>query len=461
MSTTTNKFPSAKQSEFSLIAMLIRHPKNIEIAFAHSLDLDCFYYEENRNIFTAIERLYKRKAYIDHFTIMDELNLINSKIKQEQLKELLDKKVEHSDALIGYIEQLKELKTQRNIIDSLKVLEEISLKDLTADEKIELISNEISKVSVRKEDSNSYSEVVGFDKFLNHLKDNIDNKGKGVVKFGFEEIDRTINLIGGSLNIISAPPGGGKTAFLQQIADYNAARGLKCLFFTLEMNLEQLMIRKVQSALGIQSWKMTSGYLNQEDLDKIVDFKKSLSENIIYNDTANIEISKLKSIAKVEHNKKKLDFICVDYMQLIRASGLKGKREDEEIKFISTELLGLAKDLNVPIIALAQMNREFHKNEGKRPTMANLHGGSQIEKDALSIVFLHRPGQFDNTCPNPNKVEVIVAKNRFGNSNSAFLKFNGERVMFEELSHGDITQEDLDNLEFEGEKKQKKKLSFK
>lgn len=455
----SNKFPAARQTEFSVIAMLIRHSKNIEVALTYGLDVDCFYSEENRNIFTAIERLVSRKAYIDQFTIIDELSLMGSSIKQEQLKELIDKKVEHSDALVGYIEQLIELKNQRAIIEKNKIIEEISLSDKTADEKIELISNEIASVASRKEDNKSYSEVSGFDKFLTHLQANIDNKGNGVVKFGFESVDKTINLIGGSLNIISAPPGGGKTAFLQQIADYNSARGLRGLFFTLEMNLEQLMIRKVQSGTNIPSWKMHSGYLSESEMDEIVRFKNSLSEHIVYNDTANIEISKLRSIAKVEHNKQKLDFICVDYIQLIRASHLKGKREDEEIKFISTELLGLAKSLNVPIIALAQMNREFHKNEGKRPTMANLHGGSQLEKDALSIVFLHRPGQFDPTCPRPNMVEVIIAKNRFGNSNSAHLKFNGERVRFEELTYDDLKEEDYP--EFEGDKKSKKRLMLK
>ncbi len=454
----SNKFPAARQTEFSVIAMLIRHKSNIEMAFIYGLDVDCFYYEENRSIFTAIDRLKSRKAYIDQFTIIDELALMGSGIKQEQLKELVDKKVEHSDALIGYISQLIELKNQRAIIEKNKVIEEISLSDKTADEKIELISNEIASVASRKEDSKSYNEIDGFDKFLAHLQSNIDNKGNGIVKFGFESVDKTINLIGGSLNIISAPPGGGKTAFLQQIADHNALRGLRGMFFTLEMNIEQLFTRKVQSVLGIQSYRMYSGFLSPEDHKSIIDLKSSLSENIIYNDTANIEISKLRSLAKVEHNKKKLDFICVDYIQLIRASHLKGKREDEEIKFISTELLGLAKDLNVPIIALAQMNREFHKNEGKRPTMANLHGGSQLEKDALSIVFLHRQGQFDPTCPNPNQVEIIIAKNRFGNSNSTFLKFNGERVRFEELTYDDLKPEDYPV--FEGDKK-KKKIAFK
>ncbi len=460
---TTNKYPFAKQTEFSIISMMIRHKNNVEVAVSHGLDMDCFYEENTRVIFNAIQRLYNRKAFIDQFTVMDEVTLMGSTIKMEQIKDLIDKKAEHSDNLIGYIEQLIELRSQRKIIEKIKTIEEISLTDKTADEKIERISNEIASVSYRKDDSRSYTEVDGFGNFLTRLQDTIDSKGKNVVSFGFENIDKTISLIPGSLHIITAPPGGGKTAFLQQVIDHNSFNNKRGLMFSLEMNYDQLMMRKIQSYLGIQSWKMHSGSLVQEEVDKIVDFQKQLTTNTIINDTPNIDIAKLKAIAKVENNKKKLEYIAIDYIQLIRAGGLKGKREDEEIKFISAELLGLAKDLNVPIIALAQMNRDFHKNEGRRPTMANLHGSSSLEKDALSITFLHRPGQFDTSHPKPNDVEVIIGKNRFGNSNSAKLYFDGEKVKFREYTCEEfkLTQEELDSVDFEGEKKKIKNLSFK
>ncbi len=458
---TTKKYPSAKQTEFSVASMLIRHKNNIEVALTHGLDIDCFYEEATRNIFNAIQRLHSRRAFVDQYTIIDELTLLKTPIKQEQLAELVGKKVEHSDSLIGYIEQLKELKSQRKIVESLKVFEEISLLDKTTDEKIELISNEIAQISTKKEDVRTFREQDQFDDFIANLELNIKNKGKNTVHFGVEPLDNQISLIPGTLHIISGSPGAGKTALVQQTVDYNAMNDKNVLMFSAEMIYDMLMMRKIQSYLGIQTWKMHSGNLTQEELNKIREFKNTLSNNIIYNDVSNIDISRLKSIAKVENNKRKLDLIVIDYLQLVRCSAMKNARKDEIVEFISSELLGLAKDLKIPIIALAQLNREWQKNEGRRPEMSNLAASSALEKDAASITILHRPGQFDRTMPHKEKTEAIVGKNRFGNSNSVFMKFNEELCRFEEYSASEaaeITQEDLDNLEFEGDKKKKNKF---
>jgi replicative DNA helicase len=439
---TNNKFPYSKQLEFSLISMCLRDRKNIDIALAYGLDIDCFYGGETRDMFDSLLRLHKRNAFIDLTTFSSDLEVKGSPITYSQIKEIMSRKIEYRESLVAFIDEAKELKNQRSIISKIKTLEEIALTDKTADEKIDLISNEIASVAVRKEDSKTYTETDGYDNFLERLQTNIDNKGTNVVQSGFPSVDKLISFIPGSLHIITAPPAGGKTSYLQQIIDFNAANGKRGLMYSLEMNYDQLMMRKIQTHLGIPTWKLHSGHLTQEEMDSIVEFRSKLSNNVVYNDKPNIDISQLRSTAKVEHNKKKLDFIAVDYIQLIRAAGLKGKREDEEIKFISSELLGLAKDLNVPVIALAQMNRDFHKNEGRRPTMANLHGGSSLEKDALSILILHRPGQFDPTCPHPNAVEAIIAKNRFGNSSSVKMVFDGAKVSFREP-----TSKDIDNGE--------------
>lgn len=457
----SKKFPSARQTEFSIASMLLRHKNNIEVALTYGLDIDCFYEEATRNIFLAVEKLHSRRAFIDQFTIIDELALMNTPIKQEQISELINKKAEHSDNLIGYVEQLKELRNQRKIIDSLKTIEEIALLDKTVDEKIELISNEISSISNRKEDVRTFKEQDQFDSFLSVIESNIANKGKNSINFGLEALDSQISLIPGTLHIISGSPGAGKTALVQQVVDYNAIQGKNVLMFSAEMIYEMLMMRKIQSYLGIQTWKMHSGHITDIELAKIKNFKSTLSNNIIYNDVSNIDISRLKSIAKVENNKKKVDLIVIDYLQLVRCSSMKNARKDEIVEFISSELLGLAKDLKIPVIALAQLNREWQKNEGRRPEMSNLAASSALEKDAASITILHRPGQFDRTMPNKEKTEAIIGKNRFGNSNSAILKFNEELCRFDEYTAEEITQDDLDNLEFEGDKKPKKSLKFK
>lgn len=459
---STQTFPKAKQTEFSVIALLIRHPKNIETALSYSLDIDCFYEEATRNIFVAVERLHRRKAFIDQYTLIDELDLMKVTIKQEQLNELITKKAEHSDALIGYIDQLKELRRQRCLIEVIKLSEEIALTDKTADEKLELIMTSFSKVSNDKVETRTFNESSNYDSFLATIQNNIENKGKNIVKTGFQGLDSQISLIPGTVHFIGGIPGSGKTALVQQIVDYNALHGKNVMVFSIEMIYEQLMMRKIQSALNIPTWKMHTGNLTQDEIDNIVDYKKMLHDNVTYNDTSNIDISRLKAVAHVENSKAKIDLIVIDYLQLIRVASMKNKREDEEIKFISAELLGLAKDLNVPIISLAQLNREWKNNDGKRPEASNLAGGSSLEKDAASIVFIHRPGQHDPTSPKKEETELIIAKNRFGNSNLTKIRWNGPACKFEDYSEIELAEieKELEVLEFEGEKKAKKKKSF-
>jgi replicative DNA helicase len=254
------------------------------------------------------------------------------------------------------------------------------------------------------------------------------------VATGYNDLDRlTSGLQPADLIVIAGRPSMGKTAFSLNIATNAAFKGVGVAVFSLEMAKEQLVLRMLCSEARVDNSKMRSGYLGERDFPKLASAAGRLHEAPIYvDDTPAIGILELRAKARrlVRDRTKKVGLIVVDYLQLMRGMGAASNRE-QEISEISRSLKALAKELNVPVIAISQLNRRVEDRGDKRPMMSDLRESGAIEQDADVIMFIYREEVYNQKTDNKGVAEVIVAKQRNGPIDTVSLTFLSEYTRFE------------------------------
>jgi replicative DNA helicase len=254
------------------------------------------------------------------------------------------------------------------------------------------------------------------------------------VATGYNDLDRlTSGLQPADLIVIAGRPSMGKTAFSLNIATNAAFKGVGVAVFSLEMAKEQLVLRMLCSEARVDNSKMRSGYLGERDFPKLASAAGRLHEAPIYvDDTPAIGILELRAKARrlVRDRTKKVGLIVVDYLQLMRGMGTASNRE-QEISEISRSLKALAKELNVPVIAISQLNRRVEDRGDKRPMMSDLRESGAIEQDADVIMFIYREEVYNQKTDNKGVAEVIVAKQRNGPIDTVSLTFLSEYTRFE------------------------------
>ncbi len=261
------------------------------------------------------------------------------------------------------------------------------------------------------------------------------------VPTGYEDLDKiTAGLQPADLIIVAGRPGMGKTAFALNIATNAAYGGVGAAVFSLEMAKEQLVLRMLCSEARVNSSKVRSGYLGERDFPQLAKAAGRLHEAPIYiDDTPAISVLELRAKARrlLRDRSKKVGLIVVDYLQLMRGMGNANNRE-QEISEISRSLKALAKELNVPVIALSQLNRRVEDRSERRPQMSDLRESGAIEQDADVIMFIYRDEVYNkNNDDVKGKAEVIIAKQRNGPTDTINLTFLGEYTRFENYTERD------------------------
>ena len=260
------------------------------------------------------------------------------------------------------------------------------------------------------------------------------------VPSGYEDLDRlTAGLQPADLIIVAGRPGMGKTAFALNIATNAAFSGVGTAVFSLEMAREQLVLRMLCCEARVNSSKVRSGYLGERDFPQLAKAAGRLHEAPIYvDDTPAISILELRAKARrlVRDRTKKIGLIVVDYLQLMRGMGAASNRE-QEISEISRSLKALAKELNVPVIALSQLNRRVEDRSDRRPMMSDLRESGAIEQDADVIMFIYRDEVYNKDENKKGIAEVIVAKQRNGPIDTVKLTFLNEYTRFESYTERD------------------------
>ena len=408
------------------------------------LGIEDFYSEGHRKIFASIVELYDKNEPSDIITLS---NILKSKNQIDQagglsyLSSLADN-VPSAANILHYAKIVKEKSILRRLIGTAT---EILNKSYSAGSDIDSVLDEaehaifeISENKIRP----------SFSSFKNLIKDSIKTIEKLFerkelvtgVPTGFEKIDdKTSGFQKSDLIIIAGRPSMGKTAFALNIAQYAALEaGIPVAVFSLEMSKEQLALRMLSSEARVDSQRIRRGFLGDADWLKLTNAAGKLFEAPIFiDDTPAITVLEMKAKARRLKAEVDLGLIILDYLQLMRSGGYKESRE-QEISEISRSLKTLAKELNVPVIALSQLNRQVENRSDKRPQMADLRDSGAIEQDADLIAFIYRDEVYNKSEENPEKgfAEIIIGKQRNGPTGMVKLMFQEQFTRFENLARG-------------------------
>ena len=399
-----------------------------------------FYREDSRIIYSAMLNLYKRGEPIDLITLKSELESMG-KFEQvggfEYLAELPEK-VPTTANVEKYIKIVEEKSTLRSLI---KTANEIIDFSYDPSENVEdIMENAEKKIFNVMQDKNQKGCVPIKDILVDSFTEleELYNRKQHVtgVPTGFIELDtKTAGLHGSELILIAARPAMGKSAFALNIAANAALKAnTPVAIFSLEMSKEQMVNRILCSEAMVDSNKVRTGKLEDEDWSKLAGTIGPLSETGIYiDDTAGINITEIRARCRKLKLEKNIGLIVIDYLQLIQGSSRRNGSREQEIAEISRSLKILAKELNVPVIALSQLSRAVEQRPDHKPMMSDLRESGSIEQDADIVMFLYREDYYNPDTERKNIAEVIIGKNRSGSTGSVLLRWLGNYTKFVNL----------------------------
>jgi len=394
-----------------------------------------FYREAHALIFEGMLALYNRDDPVDLITLSQVLkeNGVLGKVGGIDYLTSLAEATSTSAGIMYHAEIVKDLSTRRRLISQCSHISEVCFQPANDTEEIlDLAEQSIFEIAERNIDQKFYplNEVVkeSFKKIESTTGSNITG-----ISTGFTDFDNlTSGLQSSDFIIIAGRPSMGKTALALNIA-YNAALEEKVgvAVFSLEMSRLQLGIRLLGSDAMIDAWKLRKGALQDDDYLRLTDSANRLSELPIYIDDSS-GLSGLEMKAKARRLKKKYDIslVIIDYLQLMQSKKSVESRQ-LEISDISRSLKALAKDLDIPVVAVSQLNRKVEDRPNKRPLLADLRESGAIEQDADLIVFIYREELYNLTEENKGKAELIIAKHRNGPIGKVNLTFREKYTKFE------------------------------
>ncbi len=419
-------------------AMLIKKEAIIEVQ--EILRPDDFYREIHRIVYEAMVRLQNNDEAVDLVTLTEELRKTDMLDKVGGLGFITQlANIVGTAANVSYHAKIvKEKAELRNLIN---VATEIAGKAYEDSDEVENIMDEAEKkiLAVASRQGGGAFESMKDIVMRTFERINILYESKGGltgISSGFKDLDKlTAGLQKSDLILVAARPSMGKTAFTLNIASYVGLHGGSVAFFSLEMSKEQLMQRMLCSEGGIDASRLRTGQLDEVEWNKLVGVADKMSRAPIYiDDTAGITVMELRSKArrlKAEHG---LDLIIIDYLQLMQGRASKNSdNRQQEISEISRSLKALARELDVPVIALSQLSRSVESRQIKKPMLSDLRESGSLEQDADIVMFLYREDYYDKDTENKNITEIIVAKHRNGPVDSVQLFFQKEYTKFRDL----------------------------
>lgn len=432
--------PQSIDAEKSLLGAVLIDEEIISDATELVVPTD-FYDKKHQAIFAAMLHLYERHKPVDLLTLTNELK------KKKSLEIVggsaylteLTNYVPSAAHARSYAEIISEKSIRRRLIKTSASLTELGFDEETPTEDIlQTAEAELFSVSDKNTNQNLYSLESILDESFERIEELHRNKGQlRGVRTGFTDLDRmTAGLQRSDLIILAARPAMGKTTLVTNMA-YNVATIAKqpVLFFSLEMGKEQLVDRMLSDVSGINSWNIRTGNLTDDDFAKLSEAMGEMAEAPIFiDDTPGLSVLDMRTKARRKHHESPLGLIIVDYLQLMQASGNHGGNRVQEVSEISRGLKLLARELNVPVIALSQLSRTVESRTPPIPQLSDLRESGSIEQDADIVSFIYRPGYYEPDNPDvQNITELIIAKHRNGPTGKVSLYFHPEFLRFMSL----------------------------
>ena len=440
--------PNSPDAEKSVIGSMLMDKDAITTASEILLGED-FYVKQNQILFETMVELHNEGKPVDLITLQNRLKEkdIPPEITAMQfVRELLDS-VPTSANVKYYAGIVAEKATLRKLI---KATEGVENECYAQKDSVDTIMDEAEKNIFKVLQRRNAGDYVPISTVVNNALDKISiaarNKGAVTgIPTGFIDLDfKTAGLQPSDLVLIAARPSMGKTAFVLNIAQYVAFRqGLSAAIFSLEMSKEQLVNRLFSLQSGVDAQKLRTGNLDESDWENLIEGATDIGQSkLIIDDTPGISIGELRSKCrryKLEHG---LDIIMIDYLQLMTGSGKNAESRQQEISEISRSLKGLARELQIPVIALSQLSRAVESRPDKRPMLSDLRESGAIEQDADVVMFIYRDDYYNHESPDKGVSEIIIAKQRNGPIGTVKLAWLPELTKFANLDRSQYSNQE-------------------
>jgi replicative DNA helicase len=433
--------PQHIEAEESILsAILIDNSVLFEVL--EVLSPEDFYRTAHKRIFSGIRDLFTRNEPVDLVTLN---NILREQGKLEEvggatyLATLVDS-VPIAVNAQHYAKIVHDKACLRRLIEKANAIARRCFEDRgNIDETIDFAESCMFEISESKVRPSFFPISQLIESSIDALEERQGNKTLVTgVPSGFTEIDeKTAGLQRSDLIILAARPGMGKTALALNIAR-NAAvdTNVSVAIFSLEMSKEQLSMRMLSSEARVDSSRMRRGFISQEDWMNITDAAGTLSEAPIYiDDSPDISALEIRAKARRLKMEKNIGLVVIDYLQLMKSHSPK-ERRDLEISEMSRSLKALAKEIDVPVLALSQLNRKLEDRSDKRPLLSDLRESGALEQDADVVAFIYRDEEYnkDENNPNRGRAEILVAKQRNGPTGIVKLAFLNSITRFENLA---------------------------
>lgn len=440
---TTPVPPQNPEAEASLLGAILIDSDAI-VKVADVITQDDFYDERHGHIFAAIKDLYEKHSPIDVLTLANELRnngQLNDVGGPSYLTELTNF-VPTASHVMQYAEIVSTKAMRRKLI---KASQDITTLGYDESESMQALVEQAESRLFEVSQKHIKQDIVSLEEVLSDSFERLDelHKDKGTIRgvpTGYKDLDGVLaGLQRSDLIVLAARPSMGKTAMVLNLA-HNVAvgAGQSVLVFSLEMGKEQLVDRMLARESGVDAFALRTGNLTDADFEKIGHAMGTLSEaQIFIDDSPGITVSDMRTKARREAHQHPLGLIIVDYLQLM-SGGSKfgdGGNRVQEISEISRGLKGIARELNVPLIALSQLSRSVESRNPQIPQLSDLRESGSIEQDADVVAFLYREEYYNPESERKNIMDVLIKKHRNGPVANIELYFDREKQRIRSIDH--------------------------
>jgi replicative DNA helicase len=438
---TTKQLPHNIDAEMSILGAILIDSDAI-VKIADKITADDFYDAGHKHIYEAVSALYEARKPIDVLTLSEKLkstgmlDVVGGSVYLTELTNFVPTAA-HAE---HYADIVFQKSLRRKLIRASAEISKLGHED---DKEAQVLIEGAETALFNVSSQHIKQSIVSIDSVLSESFDRLDELHNDKTKLrglptGYTDLDEKIaGLQKSDLFILAARPSMGKTTLALNIA-HNIAMSTKTpiLLFSLEMGKEQLVDRMLAMQSGVNAWALRTGNLSDSDFEKIGDAMGALSEAPIYiDDTPGLTVNELRTKARREAHKRGIGLIVIDYLQLMSGSSKMygDSNRVQEVSEISRGLKGVARELDVPVMALSQLSRSVESRNPKIPQLADLRESGSIEQDADVVAFIYRDEFYNEQSERKHIADILIRKHRNGPTGSVELYFDGDKQRFSNL----------------------------